>query len=117
VYNNTITVEGKYNCDLTLNGIINNLNLENDNIMFYKRTKGTGTCGKRFLRNPERLEIGKILWDRHLTAEVYRAEQAQELMVVNDREPSYLYKAKTLRNVKEEYSRYLCFDKDSIKNY
>jgi len=44
----------------------------------------------------ERLKIGKILWDSHLTAEVYRAEQAQKLMVVNDPEPPYmyLYKAK-----------------------
>jgi len=83
--------------------------------MLCKRTKGIGTCGKRFLRNPERLEVGKILWDRHLTAEVYRAERAQELMVINDPEP-HLYEAKTLRSVKEEYSRHLCFDKDPIKS-
>jgi len=64
--------------------------------MFYKRTKDTETCEKWFLRNPVRLEIGKILWDRHLTAEAYRAEQAQELMIVNYPEPSHLYEAKTL---------------------
>jgi hypothetical protein len=50
--------------------------------MMCEHTKGTGTCGKRILRNPERAQIGKILWDRHLIAEVYRAVQAKELMTL-----------------------------------
>lgn len=116
VYNNIITIEGKCNCGSVINGVINNVNLETDNIMNCTRTKGTGICGKRFLRNPERLEIGKMLWDRHLTSEVYKAERAEELMAIDDPEPPHLYKAKTLRNVKQEYSEYLCFDKDPLKS-
>lgn len=68
--------------------------------MTCERTKGTGICRKRILRDPERAQIGKILWDRHLTAEVYRAERAEELMTINDPEPPHLYSAKTMRNAK-----------------
>lgn len=116
VYNNTVTIEGKCNCGSLINGIINDLNLKNNNIMICERTKGTGTCGKRYLRNPERLEIGKILWDRYLTTEIYRTERAQELMTIDDPEPPHLHKAKTIRNVKQEYSQCLCYDKDPLKS-
>jgi len=64
VYNNTITINRKCNCSSIISGVINNFNFENYNIMMCERTKGTGTCGKRILRNPERAQIDKILWGR-----------------------------------------------------
>lgn len=67
IYNSTITINGKCNCGSIINGVINNLNFDNKNIMICERTKGTGKCGKRILRNPERAKIGEILWDKHLT--------------------------------------------------
>lgn len=35
-------------------------------------------------------------------------------MVINDPEP-HLYKVEIIKNVKEEYSQYLCFDKEFYK--
>lgn len=115
VYNNTSTINGKCNCGSVINGVINNLNFEKDNIMICECTKGTSICGKRILRNSERAQIGKILWDRHLTAEVYRAERGEDLMTI-DPEPPHLYSAKTMRNAKQEYSQNMCIDKEPLQS-
>lgn len=44
-------------------------------VLKYKILKGTGKCGKRYLRKPSRTVVGKELNIKPI--EVYRAEKSQ----------------------------------------
>lgn len=62
--------------------------------------KGTGKCGKRYLRKPTRLIVGKELQQK--AVHVFRAEKANILMTEGDVEPPHLYSSGVLRTVKTE---------------
>lgn len=77
-----------------------------------KVIKGTGKCGKRFLRAPLRKTIGLQL--RTKPVEVYRAERADELMTRGDPEPPHLYEALVLHVARNEYTKAQFLDKNPI---
>lgn len=77
-----------------------------------KGTEGR-KCGKRYLREPLRTIVGKELCNKPI--EVYRAEKANELMVLGDPEPPHLYKSTTLHVAKNEYKNSQFFNADPIK--
>lgn len=79
----------------------------------FKIFKGTGKCGKRYLRKPLRAIIGKKLQTKPI--EIYRAEKANEIMEPGDPEPPYLYKSSVLHVAKNELKNLQFFDSDPIR--
>jgi len=92
-FNNTLTICGKCNCGSTINnGIAENITNSESIIIKCTVTKGLGNCGKRYLRNPTRLEINEQLYKENETAMIYRTKTATKIMLPGDPELPHLYK-------------------------
>lgn len=76
-------------------------------------TQGTGSCKKRYLRNPTRAMIEKKLQNK--SVHVYRAEQAHMLMAEGDAEPLHLYSFAVLHAAKSEATMADYIDSDVFK--
>lgn len=62
IFNNSLVICGKCNCGSIINGVAENITDNNQTVIIKcKITKGSGTCSKRYLRNPIRFEIGEQL--------------------------------------------------------
>lgn len=72
--------------------------------------EGTGKCSKRYLREPLRTLTAKKLCSKPV--EVYRSEEANQLMEHGDPELPHLYKASVLHVAKEQYSQSQFLDKN-----
>lgn len=72
---------------------MNNIN-DKISTVIYTVTKRTKQCGKRYLRNPERIKNAKDLYNTNIYLTVYRENQAEELMYEEDSEPLFLYSKK-----------------------
>ncbi|XP_033229261.1 uncharacterized protein LOC117180841 [Belonocnema kinseyi] len=77
-------------------------------------TKGTKPCGKRYLRNPQRMKMAQKLYEENICSSVYRAKQADELMAEEDPESGLLYSTKVLQNAKNEYVKSVCLHKNPM---
>ena len=111
IKNNTIFLSGTCKCGSTLR-----CDIEKDAevvLLRCKIYKGTGKCGKRYLRKPLRTNIGKELHTKPI--EIYRAEKANDLMEQGDPEPPHLYKSTTLHVAKSEYKKTTIFGRRSSK--
>lgn len=87
IFNNTLTICGKYNCGSTINGIAENITDSESVIIKCMITKGSGNCGKRYLRNPIRFKIGEQLYKENESAMIYRTKTAAKIMLPGDPEP------------------------------
>ena len=68
----------------------------------FKPGKGDKFCGKPYLRNPIRKELGKTIEGKHVEAYLY--EQARNLNIkINDPEPPIIRKRAVLQNIKTEH--------------
>lgn len=63
--------------------------------------KGSGKCGKRYLRQPRREIISKLLCSK--PAEIYRIEEAGINMLPGDSGPPFLQSLNVLKNAKCAY--------------
>lgn len=75
--------------------------------------KGSGTCGKRWLRNVRREKIIEELGEK--TAHTYRVEKAAEKMKEGDAEPPNLPSSPVLRTAKSQALNKQHLDRDPIK--
>lgn len=118
IFNNSLVICGKCNCGSIINGVAENITDNNQTVIIKcKITKGSGTCSKRYLRNPIRFEIGEQLCKENESAIIYRTKKASKIMSPGDPEPPHLYKQKALRDEKSEYLESKIFDKNPIILY
>lgn len=74
--------------------------------------EGTGKCGKRYLREPTRKLIAQQLCSKPV--DIYRSEEADQLMEPGDPEPPHIYKASVLHTAKQQYLQSNYLDKDPL---
>ncbi|KAB0805433.1 hypothetical protein PPYR_02403 [Photinus pyralis] len=115
IYNEKLIISGKCNCGSVLHGTANNIMTGDNVIINCHRTVGTdGKCGKRYLRNPLRHQIGLEIFEGHTTAMKYRIDQAANLMEPGDEEPPHVYKAQALHDAVKSYTNSQILNKNPI---
>ncbi len=91
---------GNCNCRSRLNITIDG---NNSTVTLHCKVEiGNGKkCSKRWLRQPIRNEIGKLLTTK--SVDVFRAEKANEIMQFGDDKPPILHSARTLHRAKHDF--------------
>lgn len=114
IFNNKLTISGKCDCGSIINGIADDIMTGETVTINCTRSKGSGTCGKRYLRNPFRLQLGRDIYEGRTTAMKHRIETAKDLMEPGDPEPPHLYKSQALYDAVKEYTDTQVLNKNPI---